>query len=254
MPTAIGRATHPRQTSKAVAAAQMIGNRKIITLSKNGGEMKKIWRTVFNVLTAVVIGCSFIIICSVTSPIVTAQTITEEPTLQESLDFIRGKVNASGCNYNLKDIKDGHGVYWNYREPQSIVFEGKKGVYNQVLKSTVMAGMTDGSTRKKESVTRTKYEFNLDELSAANIKLINLKELIESPARPQIKYVGPCFPVEIHTYNDEMKISKESSNPKDREDQTNMMRFHFDDEDTAKRVVKAFAQAIKLSGGKKESF
>lgn len=228
-------------------------------------QMKNYFANCFEYKTSAVLGFSIMLIFSIFAPFVAAQTSGDtsstEPTLQESLDFIKGKVNVSGCSYGVKDSEGKNGVKFNsFRHPRHLTFDGKEGKFNLVYEAEIFGEMSDGSILRNPTISNEDYQFHLENLSETNLKVSDMKEIFRGKL-PQYIYTGDCFQVEVHTYNDEKKIIKKESlskknegQGKTEEEKTNVMHFYFDDKDVANRIIKAFSNAIKLSGGKKKSF
>lgn len=170
--------------------------------------------------------------------------------IKAQVSFLDGKEKADCPNQNVKKI-----VY------QEAIF----------AESNLRLKLTDETTRsvcslnlkKEDKVTSTSIEYDDVQLSIP-LRQINSSAIKSGSCQLELGYQrkeGSCFFVSLETFNNAkaFKIDKINSFKMDEKQgndkkaisySTDQYQLYFSDQETAESVAKAFAQAIKLSGGR----
>lgn len=166
---------------------------------------------------------------------------TSEPTLQETLDFIAGKVtNKLGCGLTYKS-RTGNTLMGKDDFEQYLTFDGVKGTLRHRYLSTFKSG-----TVSKDELSDGTNEFDLKDLIAPEIK--------QAEDTDKVIIQPKCYSLILRTYNGR-KVIKSKHN-KHGENMYDSVTFFFweHEKELVERVAKALTHAITLAGGRKESF
>jgi len=207
---------------------------------------------------------------SILSAIPISAQAEAKPSLEDTLEFIKGKVNGGIegfiCEKIFQNSKNGESARIQTRlNKQNVRFtsgelflmESEQQTYSG---SSILTGTIDARSTYRVHLA----ELNPDKITVTTNAMHN--EAFRKAGEKNASYSGSCVSVSVDTFNSNKVVEYESNsigrnmtgagkiNHARLTDPKNYITFRFADKDTADRVATALRHAIALSGGKKELF